>query len=300
MDIRQLKSFITITKLQSFSLAAQDLGYAQSTITTQIKLLEIELGVKLFERLGHRITLTSKGNRLLPYAEEILKLTNEARDAMEDSGLPKGILTIGGVESLCVMRLPKLLKEYRLRYPDVEVVLKLGNYADFFSSMRDNTMDIAFILEKKINEEGFITELQFPETIAMLAVPDHPLAHKDEVYPEDLAGEPFILTEPGCSYRTQFQSMLHQYAIKPRSIMETGNIQAIKQLAMSGLGITLLPLVTVAEECNDGRLVRLNWKGPVFEILTHVVYHKNKWVSGPLKAFIELLHEKDTQLITDH
>lgn len=113
MDFRQLTTFVTIAKLQSFSLAAQDLDYAQSTITTQIQLLEKELGVKLFERLGHRITLTSKGSRLLPFAEQILKLTSEAKDAMEDSGLPRGTLTVGAVESLCVMRLPKLLKAYR-------------------------------------------------------------------------------------------------------------------------------------------------------------------------------------------
>lgn len=293
MDIRQLTTFVTIAKLQSFSLAAQDLDYAQSTITTQIQLLEKELGVKLFERLGHRITLTSKGSRLLPFAEQILKLTTEAKDAMEDSGLPRGTLTVGAVESLCVMRLPKLLKAYRLRYPEVEIALKLGNYADFFRSMRENTMDIAFILEKKMSEEGFVTELRLPETMVMLAAPDHFLAEKDGVYPEDLSDQSFILTEPGCSYRDQFQSMLHQNSIKPRSIMETGNVQAIKQLVMSGLGITVLPLIAVSEECNAGRLVRLNWKGPAFEIFTHVVYHKDKWVSGPLKAFIEMIHEMD-------
>ncbi|HEX3046874.1 MAG TPA: LysR substrate-binding domain-containing protein [Bacillota bacterium] len=251
------------------------------------------MGVKLFERLGHRITLTSKGSRLLPFAEQILKLTTEAKDAMEDSGLPRGTLTVGAVESLCVMRLPKLLKAYRLRYPEVEIALKLGNYADFFRSMRENTMDIAFILEKKMSEEGFVTELRLPETMVMLAAPDHFLAEKDGVYPEDLSDQSFILTEPGCSYRDQFQSMLHQNSIKPRSIMETGNVQAIKQLVMSGLGITVLPLIAVSEECNAGRLVRLNWKGPAFEIFTHVVYHKDKWVSGPLKAFIEMIHEMD-------
>ncbi len=293
MEIRQLKSFVTIANLQSFSLAAQDLGYAQSTITTQIQLLEKELGAKLFERLGHRITLTLKGNQLLPFAEQILKLSAEAKDAMVESDLPRGILTIGVVESLCVMRLPKLIKEYRLQYPEVEIALKLGNYADFFRSMRDNTMDIAFILEKRINEEGFITIRKNPEAMVMLAAPDHLLSKKGVVYPEDLSGQSLILTEPGCSYRVQFESILHQYSIKPRSILETGNVHAIKELTMSGLGISVLPLVAVTEECAAKRLFKLNWKGPTFEIFTHVVCHKNKWMSGPIKAFIEVIKEFD-------
>lgn len=291
MDIKQLKTFLTIAKLQSFTLAAQNLGYAQSSITTQIQLLEKEFNVKLFERLGHNISLTLEGKRLLPFAEQILKLSDDAKNAMTYSDLPKGTLVIGAVESLCIMRLPKILKEYRLRYPDVEISLKFGSCADFLRGLKDNTIDIAFFLEEKINEESYVTEISFPEPMGILSSTEHPFAQKDSVHPDDLNGETLILTEAGCGYRALFENILSQYAIKPRSIIETGNVQAIKQLTMSGLGITLLPLIAVEEECSQQRLVKLKWKGPSFEILTQVLYHKDKWISAPLKAFIELIHE---------
>ncbi|MFZ5969920.1 MAG: LysR family transcriptional regulator [Bacillota bacterium] len=291
MDHKQLKTFLTIVRLQSFTLAAQNLNYAQSTVTTQIQLLEKEFGVRLFERLGHNISLTPEGKRLLPLAEQILKLSNDAKSVINNSDVPSGTLSIGAVESLCVMRLPKILKEYRLRYPTVELVLKFGNSTDFLRFLKENTIDMAFFLEKKITEEDFITELEFPEPMVLLSSPEHPFAQKESIFPEDLAGEPLILTETGCSYRALLENMLMQYEIKPRSVIETGNVQLIKQLAMSGLGITLLPLVAVEEECIQQRLVRLNWKGPTFELLTQVLYHKNKWISPPLKAFIELMHE---------
>lgn len=291
MDNKQLKTFLTIARLQSFTLTAQSLNYAQSTVTTQIKLLEKELGVRLFERLGHCITLTPEGKKLLPFAEQILKLSNDAKGAMNNSDLIGGTLSIGAVESLCVMWLPKILKEYRKRYPNVEISLKFGNSTDFFRFLKENTIDVAFFLEKKIREEDFITEIEFPEPLVLLSLPEHPLAEKESVFPEDLAGEPLILTEIGCSYRALFENILAQYGIKPHSIIETGNVQSIKQLAMSGLGITLLPLVAVEEECLQQRLIKLNWKGPSFDMLTQVIYHKDKWISAPLKAFIELMHE---------
>ncbi|MCX8132228.1 MAG: LysR family transcriptional regulator [Clostridia bacterium] len=291
MDIKQLKTFLSIARLQSFTLTAQKLNYAQSTVTTQIQLLEKEFGVKLFDRLGQNITLTPDGKKLLPFAEQIVKLSNEAKNVMDNSNEPNGTLSIGAVESLCVMRLPKLLKEYRSRYPNVEIALRFGNCNEFLRSLKENTLDIAFFLEKKIDQEEFVTEIQFPEPMVILSSPEHPLARAGSVYPKDLNNQSFILTEAGCGYRALFENMLTRYSIRPHSIIETGNVQAIKQLAISGLGITLLPLVAVEEECFQQRLVKLNWKGPDFEILTQVLYHRNKWISAPLKAFIELIHE---------
>lgn len=291
MDIKQLNTFLTIARLNSFTQAAQELNYAQSTVTTQIQLLEKEFGTKLFDRLGHTIVLTHTGKRLLSYAEKIIKLSDEAKNIMNESDLPIGALAIGAVESLCIMRLPRILKEYRLRYPDVEVTLKFGDYSDFFRMLRNNSIDIALFLEKEILEEDLITVKKVTEPMVLLSSPDNLLARKDSVEPKDLNNENFILTEPGCGYRALFENMISEYSIKTRSIIETGNVQAIKQLAMSGMGITLLPQIAVEEECLQKRLVKLNWEGPKLEMLTQVMYHKNKWISGPLKVFIELIHE---------
>lgn len=291
MELRQLKTFLTVAKLKSFSKTALNLGYAQSSITSQIQLLEQELKVRLFERLGHQIALTSEGEKLLQIAEKIMKLSDDAKNIAGNSDIPNGRLIIGAVESLCVTRLPEILKEYRTRYPNVEISIKFGDKAEFLRSLKDNTLDIAFFLDQKIKDSDFITALQVPEPMVLLCSPEHAFACRENVYPEDLSGEPLILTEPGCGYRVLFDTIMSQYNVKPSSIIETGNVQAIKQLTLSGMGITLLPKTSVEKELHQKQLINLNWIGPDFLIFTQVLYHKNKWMSVALKAFIDLMHE---------
>ncbi len=291
MDLRQLNTFITAAKLQSFSKTALELGYAQSSITSQIQLLEQELKVRLFERLGHNITLTPEGKKLMPMAEQMLTLSNDIKNIANNSEIPRGPFIIGAVESLCVTRLPKLLKEYRSRYPEVEILMKFGSKAEFLRSLKENTIDIAFFVDQKITDNDFVTALQNPEPMALFCSPEHSFTQKENIYPKDLSGEPLILTEASCGYRALFDSILSQYNIKPRSVIETGNVQAIKQLVLSGMGITFLPQTAVEEELQQGRLIRLNWMGPEFTIFTQVLYHKTKWMSAALKAFLDLMKE---------
>ncbi len=291
MEFRQLHTFMTIAKLQSFSKAAAELGYAQSSISSQVQLLEQELSVKLFERLGHNITLTIEGKKLLPIAEQILLLSNDAKNIAGDQDKPSGSLIIGAVETLCVTRLPKLLKEYRSRYPDVEILLKFGSRTDFLRSMKENTIDIGFFIDQIITNDEFISVWQKAEPMALFCSTEYASASKEEIYPTDLSGAPLILTEPCCGYRELLDSIMMQLNIKPRSIIETGNVQAIKQLVLSGMGITFLPLTAIEEELEQKKFVKLNWKGPEFPMYTQVLYHKSKWMSAALRAFIDLINE---------
>jgi len=289
MEIRQLNTFAAIARLGSFTQAAEMLGYAQSSITTQIQLLESELDTKLFERIGKSIALTPDGEKLLPYAQKILKLSEEAKNIIVSSDTPKGTLTIGAPESLCVMRLPGIFKEYHTCYPDVELILKFGTCAEFRRFLRENVIDVAVLLENRITDSDLVTELQFPEPMAVLTAPCHPFADRDCVYPEDLADQSLILTENGCSYRAVFDNILAKSGVRPRSILETGSVQAIKQLTADGLGVSLLPRIAVEDEVRQGRLSILNWKGPDFGMMTQVVYHKDKWISAPLRIFLDLV-----------
>ncbi|MDY5910963.1 MAG: LysR family transcriptional regulator [Inconstantimicrobium porci] len=288
MDFRQLNAFLTIGKLQSFTAAASELGYAQSTITTQIKSLEDELGVKLFDRIGKNITLTHEGKKLIPYAKQMIKLSDDIKNVVFSEDAPSGTLTIGAAESLCVIRLPEILKEYRKLYPNVEVTLKFGSCSDFRHFLRDNLIDVAFSLGRKIDSDEFIAEVEFDEPMVLLAYPGHPLVNKKEVYPKDIENEPLILTETGCSYRASFENIMTDNNISINTVLETGSVQAIKQFTMSGLGITLLPKVAVEDEIKNGRLIPLNWKGPDFGIVSQVLYHKDKWISPALRAFLDL------------
>lgn len=288
MDLKQLNTFVTISTLQSFTKAAEALNYAQSSVTTQIKLLEEELSVKLFERIGKNISLTYQGKKLLPYAKQMLKLSMDIKTLVCDEDVPKGSLTIGVAESLCVLRLPALLGEYHKLYPEVDISLKYGSCADFRHFLGNNTIDVAFSLGCKLDDHDFIAALEMSEPMMILAYPGHPLIQKESVLPEDLAEEALILTELGCSYRATFERILSEAYVIPHIAFECGSIHTIKQFTQNRLGICLLPAIAVQEEVQKGQLVPLKWAGPDFGIVSQVLYHKDKWLSPALMAFIEL------------
>ncbi|MCX7780889.1 MAG: LysR family transcriptional regulator [Negativicutes bacterium] len=292
MEIRQLKTFINIVKLGNFSQAAQLLGYTQSTVTTHIQLLEKELNTLLFERFGQQITLTEDGQRLYDYAERIVKLEDDAKNALNKSSTPRGPLIIGMPESLCVYQMPALLKEYCTLYPDVELNLKFGISSDFRLLLRKNVMDLAFLLEPSVLDADLASTLLWPEPIVFVASPAHALAGMSEVEPKHFNNQTFVLVEAGSSYRVAFEKILEKAGIHSKTIFEVGQIQAVKQLVMQNLGITVLPLVSVQKEINAGELVMLPWQGPAIQINAFLVHHKDKWVNYPMRAFIKLVRER--------
>ncbi|MZK51441.1 LysR family transcriptional regulator [Clostridium beijerinckii] len=291
MEFRQLNAFITVAKLSNFTKAAFELGYSQSAITAQIQQLEKELGVNLFERLGKNISLTSEGEKFLVYAKQIIKLSDEAKNNLSTSDVVKGTLTIGANESLCAVRLPPILKEFHERYPEIEIILKMEGNNKCKTLIRENQIDVAFIIGQKINDSELITELEFPEPLVLLATPGHPLTSKKHVHPEDIAECNIIVSEKGCGYRNLFEQSLNDAGVTPKSIIEMGSIQSIKQLTMSGLGITLLPKIAAAEELKRKQLIELQWWEDSFYLTTQMVYHRDKWVSRALRAFIDTSKE---------
>lgn len=293
MELRQLKTFCTIVDTGSFTKAAEELGYAQSSITAQIQSLEEELKTKLFERLGRNIVLSQSGKRLLIYARQIITLTSEAKDTITGD-ITKGKLAFSAPESLCVYRLPDILAEYRKRYPDVEITIRTAACADILTLLKNNDVDFSFFIGRELAFPHLITEPLLSEPIVVLSGPGHPLARKGTVTPFDMNNEYLILTDKGMAnscYRSCFEENLNKAGVQPTAILEYGSVEAIKKCVISGLGITVLPLVTVQEELKRKELVNLCWQGPEFNIVTQIVYHKNKWLSPSMSAFIDLVHQ---------
>ncbi|MDF2570333.1 MAG: gltC 1 [Sporomusa sp.] len=288
MEFRQLKTFVTTTKLSSFTKAANDLGYAQSTITSQIQALEEELGTMLFERLGKQIKLTKDGEHLYTYANQILKLSDEAKDLISSSLIPKGSLIIGTAESLCLHRLPEVFNTFRSQYPNVEIKIHFDTGSDYRTILRKNIIDIVFFLDVPCNENDLITHVLFDEPMAVIAAPNHPLAKKKQIIPQDLSGQSLILTAAGCSYRQIFESILTQAGAKPVSVMGVSSNEVIKKFVCDGWGIGFLPHVVVNQELTNNQLITLPWAGPAFDIKAQLIYHKDKWISPALRAFIDL------------
>lgn len=286
MEFRQLNSFYTVAKTSSFTRTAEILGYAQSSITTQVQLLEEELNTKLFDRLGKNVVMTNEGKCFFLYVKQILALSAEAKAAVSNSASPNGTITIGAPESLCATRLPMVLQEYRKRYPQVKIILKIGSYNDFYCWLKSNTIDVALFFQRRINHSELVIQPLVAEPIIAVARPDHPLKDKETIEPADLQGESLILAERGCSYRMILENILSRFSIYPETILELGSVTAMMQCAKSGLGITFLPRVAVAKELEAGQLVDLNWAGEDFDTVIQLAYHKDKWLSPTLRTFL--------------
>lgn len=291
MDMKQLVTFTTIARLNSFTQTANELGYVQSSITSQIQLLEKELDIQLFERIGKKIFLTSEGKEFLLYAKQLLSIWENAKGVASDPDIIKGTLSIGTVESICGFKLPSIIKKFNESYPEVEIVLKTGNSLELQALLRDNQIDVAILLDSAISYSDFVIKSSQEEPLSLLAAPNHPLLQKGSVCSEDLSKHPLLLTRQGCFFRNLFEKILSDTEVTSKITLETSNIQTIKQLAILGFGITLLPQFTVLNELDSKQLVELNWGGPAFDIKTQVICHKDKWISPALKSFITVIKE---------
>ncbi|MDF2572398.1 MAG: transcriptional regulator, LysR family [Sporomusa sp.] len=292
MEIKQIKAFVTVATLNSFTRAAEQLGYVQSSITSQIQLLEKELGVCLFERMGKKISLTAEGQEFLIYSRQMINLWEKAKGSVAASEMPKGKLVVGAHESICAFFLPEILHEYNRRYPDVEIVIKMGSWCEFESKLRENQIDVAILIDRRLSAPEFIIDKERNEPFALLASPEHPLAGREHVYAEDVAEYPLLMTGEGCSWRALFQNALENTGTALHLMSEGGSIQTLKRVATFGLGVTLLPLFAAEDEIRSNQLKKLNFRGSDLNLLIQVVYHKDKWVSSALTAFLEICKEK--------
>ncbi|MFF9283476.1 LysR family transcriptional regulator [Streptomyces griseosporeus] len=285
MELRLLVTFEKVATVLSFTRAAAELKYAQSSVTSQIRALESSLGVELFDRLGSRIRLTEAGERLLPYARRMIELADEARAAVADTEEPAGTLAVGTMESLTNYRLPPLLEFFHHRYPKVRLSLRPTLGDETRQALRQGTYDLGFLMEAETEHPGLDSEVLTTEPLALVAAPGHKL-YGAAVASADLVRQPLLATEPGCAYRDLFERELTEVAGAPVDFMEFGTIEATKRAAAAGLGICLLPEVTVAAELTEGLLVRLDWTPP-FTLRTQLAWRSGKRLPASARLFLQ-------------
>lgn len=288
MDLRQLTTFRVLARTLNFHQTAKQLHCVQSTVTAQIQALEEDLGTRLFDRLGRRVVLTDAGSRLIAYAERLLNLTGEARQAVLDQEEPVGTLTVSATETLCTYRLPAVLSQFRKRYPQVRLVFFVSEYSELRRAVTEGAVDLALLMEEPITSAALKAEPLCVEPIHLVASPNHPFAQRRSVLPGDLEPETILVTEAGCSYRVRFQHQLNLAGIQPAMMLEFNSIEAIKQCAMLGMGVALLPAVATSAEISQGKLVVLPWRGKPIRLVTQVMRHKQKWVSPILHCFLDV------------
>lgn len=295
MESRRLGTFREVARTLNFTRAAANLSYAQSSVTAQVKALEDELGVPLFDRLGKRVVLTGAGERFLGYAERMLELEEEARAAVAAGDEPVGTVTVSAAETHCTYRLPAILRGLKERFPRVRVVLRpvpVGAFCgDTARGLSDGGVDVAFVLDEPVRASDLEVEPLVEEPISVLVGPDHPLARSPLVGPADLEGETLLLTGTGCSYRRLFERALLAEGLRPRTVQEFSGVEAIKQCAIAGMGVAVLPAVAATGEIGDGRLVALPWASGNLRLVTQAARHGGRWLSPAVRVFLRVARE---------
>ncbi|MBF0548974.1 MAG: LysR family transcriptional regulator [Deltaproteobacteria bacterium] len=288
MDIRQLRTFRTVARLLNFNRAAEQLHYAQSSISAQIQSLEEELGVPLFDRLGRRVILTEAGLRLLNHAEKIVNLVDETLAEMSGSSQPQGSLTIRIPESFGVHRLPPVIREFHSRFPNVQLNFITCTHEALANDLRKGLTDLAFLLTESIQAADLVVESLGCEHLVLVAGPDCPLALKPVVQTADLAGKTFLFSRVDCSYRRIFEKMLDQAGVAHDHSLEFYSVEAMKRSVMAGVGLTILPEVAVADDLAQCRLLALPWVEGRIEVAILMIRYQEKWLSPSLKAFMDI------------
>jgi len=295
MEIRHFVTFKKVIETGSFTQAAEHLGYTQSTVTTHIQALEEHLGGPLFDRMGRKIKLTDIGSKLLPYVKEVLDTYEKIESITTDGEDIRGDLKIAAPESLTVYRLEPILKEFRNNFPHVNISLSNATCGDNKRSILNGSADVAFVMMPEFQDSDLIVHSLLDESIVLVGSPDCSLNILDNSYKNQKISECFLANEKECSYRVMFEEYLGVRGIVPSQTMELWSIEAIKRCVRSGLGIACLPLMTVEDEIKEGRLKMIPCDGGFKQIFSQVAYHKNKWISPALSAFINitLKHAKD-------
>ncbi|QAT48365.1 LysR family transcriptional regulator [Caproiciproducens sp. NJN-50] len=292
MEFRFLHSFLRIAELESFTKAADELGYAQSTVTMQIQQLEREVGFPLFERIGKRVILTPYGQQMKAYAKEILKIEAQIQNlGNDDTRLLRGTLRIGIVESIINSLLLNIIKEYCARFPKVSVKIIPAVTAQLVDLLRHNEVDIIMTMGENTGAGDCVCAASHQENAVFFSSPGHPLANGRSVALEAVFDYPMILT----GENTFLQQELNRIAARCHKniiySIQTGSSQIIANLVQQGLGISFLPEYLLQSPFLQSNLSILPVKDFSLPFYVHVFYHKNKWVTPQMRGLVALIQE---------
>lgn len=292
MEIRQLEIFRALAEELNFTRTAERVHCVQSNVTGQIRALEQELGAQLFDRMAKRVVLTEAGKRLLPYADNVLSALREAKQALSPSAVPSGPLRVGAPESVLTYRLPQVLRKFRKKCPQVELIFRPYEDWNLIAPLESGQLDVTIRMADEIANARLSSIHLRTEKVVFVIGPAHPLASRARVAPEDLRNQTMLLTEAGCAYRKKLDDLFLVQGIRPKNTTEFSSVEAIKGCVMLGMGIGLLPEVVVAAELRERRMAALRWVGPTMDISSHVIWHRDKWISPAMDAFIKTLQEE--------
>jgi DNA-binding transcriptional LysR family regulator len=292
MDLRAIEVFCKIVELRSFSLAAEAVLLTQPTVSGHVKALEAELGIRLLDRSGRRVTPTKAGEILHAYGQRLLALRGEVQQAIsEHKGGLSGHLVVGASSIPGAYLLPALLTRFKRDQPEVTITLHVRASRDIVRSVLDGTCEIGVVGGRF--DDGRVHYAPFAEDQLVLAVPaDHAWADRGSVRPEELRGQPFVMRERGSGTRQTAEEALAAHGLDPRGlrvVMEVTNNEAVRQALKAGAGVSIISRRSIEDDIRCRLLAALRVRGLSLVRDFHLVTHKSRARSPLGAAFLAFL-----------
>ena len=287
MEIRNIKTFIKAAETGNFTKTADELGYSQGTVTLQIKQLEDELGVPLFNRTGKRIELSEKGREFMNYAYSIVKTEAEARSAMEGKSEIKGMLTVGMIESVASFYYKEIIAQFVKKYPEAKLIVKIATTVELMDMLKKGMLDVIVIYDRQIHSDNWECPVKIKEPLLFFAGNGNSFSGK-HVQLKELGRENFILTEKGCTYRKVIDDFIEARDIELNWNLDIGDTMAIIDFVSKDMGISLLPEYCISGYLKQGSISEIYVDDFEAELYLQVIYDRRKWMSPVKEAFIDL------------
>ncbi len=289
MDIKSIKTFVRAAELESFTAAAKELCYVQSTVTVQIKQLEKELGFPLFDRIGKKISLTAAGREFLEVAYEMLHSAKKAESIGKNHQELHGVLRIGVSESLLFTVIMNILPAFKERFQNIEVNIITGHSVELTEQLKANQLDMVYIAQPPVGCFDLLSLYSRPEEFIFVCAPSHPAA-KGKISVPELMKHKFIVTERSGICYGMLSELAMRYGTAPNISVEVDSVYIITKLAEKGMGIAFLPKYSVKEGMNSGLLREISVDAEKQVYLCHLLTHKNRWISPAMAEFVNMIN----------
>ena len=289
MELRQLRTFEMVVRHGSFSRAADELNLTQPAVTAQIQSLERELGLRLLDRLPRQVLLTQAGETLLPYARGLLNLEEEANRALAElKGLESGCLRIGASPTIGTYLLPRILGEFKRRYPGLRLIAEIEPTHRVAEALLTHALDVGLV-EAPVDEKALSAETFHTDELVLIVPAGHPWARRRSVQADELPRQPSVTREPTSGTRQLVEERLRAMGIEITPRLELGAIEAIKNAVAAGLGTSFVSRLAIQTEEKLGTLVVV----PVEELdLRRPFYclqHRRRHVTPATEAFLDFV-----------
>jgi DNA-binding transcriptional LysR family regulator len=292
VEIRQLRAFVAIAESGTFTAGALRVHVTQAAISMQIRQLETEIGAKVFVRAPRHVILTEAGEQLLRRARHILREHDAALDEIAElAGAERGRLRIGSASAMVLTeQLPSILKELRKQHPAAEIAVTSGTSEVLVDQILAGEVDVAFV-SLPVDVRGIKTERLSQDQLVAIASPRHKLSKQKTISAYTLAGERLILGERGGNTRRLIDQFFAQAGVTLHVAMELSRQQAIKRMVEEDMGVGIVPLQSVKEEVDKGRLIRWWIEGAQINWELGIAQLSNGYDSPIMQKFVSLAHK---------